>query len=155
MREGDLSRCSFCGKTEHEVRKLIKAYYSQEVYICELCIDVCNEIIGEELAVEAHVLDFDGDLYHRRVALQFIERLREERRFASPGELVAQIHALGGRAEGLVAHDRVVVADAHPRTEELGYVGVVRTIRTAPIRAVFGRHAIPVISPVGTAGRQR
>jgi ATP-dependent Clp protease ATP-binding subunit ClpX len=50
MREGDMSRCSFCGKTEHEVRKLIKAYYSQEVYICELCIDVCNEIIGEELA---------------------------------------------------------------------------------------------------------
>lgn len=52
MREGDLSRCSFCGKTEHEVRKLIKAYYSQEVYICELCIDVCNEIIGEELSTD-------------------------------------------------------------------------------------------------------
>ena len=45
----------------------------------------------EGLAVETHVLDFDGDLYHRRVGLQFIERLREERRFASPEELVAQI----------------------------------------------------------------
>ncbi|MBT3268107.1 ATP-dependent Clp protease ATP-binding subunit ClpX [Candidatus Poribacteria bacterium] len=58
MREGDLSRCSFCGKTEHEVRKLIKAYYSQEVYICELCIDVCNEIIGEELSTDVAA---DGD----------------------------------------------------------------------------------------------
>jgi riboflavin kinase/FMN adenylyltransferase len=43
------------------------------------------------LAVEAHVLDFDGDLYHRRVGLQFVQRLREERRFDSPEELVAQI----------------------------------------------------------------
>ncbi|MDA1191516.1 MAG: ATP-dependent Clp protease ATP-binding subunit ClpX [Candidatus Poribacteria bacterium] len=45
----DTARCSFCGKTEHEVRKLIKAYYTKDVYICDLCIDVCNEIIAEEL----------------------------------------------------------------------------------------------------------
>jgi ATP-dependent Clp protease ATP-binding subunit ClpX len=50
MRSGDSSaRCSFCGKPEHEVRKLIKAYFKPDVYVCDLCIDVCNEIIAEEL----------------------------------------------------------------------------------------------------------
>jgi len=50
MRSADASaRCSFCGKAEHEVRKLIKAYYKPDVYVCDLCIDVCNEIIAEEM----------------------------------------------------------------------------------------------------------
>lgn len=43
------------------------------------------------LVVETHVLDFDGDLYQRRVRLQFVERLRDEQRFASRDDLVAQI----------------------------------------------------------------
>ena len=50
MRESEAAvRCSFCGKAEHDVRKLIKAYYTPNVHICDLCIDVCNEIIAEEL----------------------------------------------------------------------------------------------------------
>jgi len=50
MRDAEASvRCSFCGKTEHDVRKLIKAYYTPNVHVCDLCIDVCNEIIAEEL----------------------------------------------------------------------------------------------------------
>jgi riboflavin kinase / FMN adenylyltransferase len=48
--------------------------------------------IGGELTLEVHVLDFDGDLYGRRVRVAFVERLREERRFAGPAELVEQIH---------------------------------------------------------------
>lgn len=43
------------------------------------------------LVVETHVLDFDGDLYQRRISLQFVERLRDEQRFASRDDLVAQI----------------------------------------------------------------
>jgi riboflavin kinase / FMN adenylyltransferase len=43
------------------------------------------------LAVEAHVLDFMGDLYGRPVRLEFLDRLREEKRFASVDELRAQI----------------------------------------------------------------
>jgi acetylglutamate kinase len=43
-----------------------------------------------------------------------------------------------------------VLADPHPRAEELGFVGSVRTIRPAPIRRAFQHHAIPVLSPVGT-----
>jgi riboflavin kinase/FMN adenylyltransferase len=43
------------------------------------------------LAVEAHLLDFTGDLYGRSVRLEFLERLRDEMRFASVEELKAQV----------------------------------------------------------------
>jgi riboflavin kinase / FMN adenylyltransferase len=46
---------------------------------------------GSERRVEAFLLDFEGDLYGRRVRLELWERLREERAFASEDELVAQI----------------------------------------------------------------
>jgi hypothetical protein len=41
--------------------------------------------------VEAHLLDFDGDLYGRDLRLLFVDRLRDERRFADPDALVAQV----------------------------------------------------------------
>ena len=41
--------------------------------------------------VEAHLLDFDGDLYDREMSIVFIERLRDERRFSGPVPLVEQI----------------------------------------------------------------
>lgn len=43
--------------------------------------------------VEAHLLDFSGDLYDERLAVCFLERLRDERRFAHVDELVAQMRA--------------------------------------------------------------
>ena len=46
---------------------------------------------GQERRVEAHVLDFEGDLYGRQLVLQLWRRLREEHSFASEEELVAQI----------------------------------------------------------------
>lgn len=46
---------------------------------------------GGTIAVEAHALDFDADLYGRVVRLRFAERLRDERRFASKDDLLAQI----------------------------------------------------------------
>lgn len=42
----DLLKCSFCGKTQRQVRKLIAG---PGVYICDECIELCNEIIAEEL----------------------------------------------------------------------------------------------------------
>ena len=42
-------RCSFCGKSQEEVRKLIAG---PEVYICDECIDLCNDIILEEVEEE-------------------------------------------------------------------------------------------------------
>ena len=46
---------------------------------------------GDVLRVEAHLLDFDGDLYGRRLTLELWERLRDERAFAGLDELVAAI----------------------------------------------------------------
>jgi riboflavin kinase/FMN adenylyltransferase len=47
---------------------------------------------ASEITVEAYLLDFDGDLYGKRLRLELLARLREERRFASTEELIAQIH---------------------------------------------------------------
>ena len=47
---GELLKCSFCGKSQKQVKKLIAG---PGVYICDECIDLCNEIIEEELAETA------------------------------------------------------------------------------------------------------
>jgi ATP-dependent Clp protease ATP-binding subunit ClpX len=52
---GELLKCSFCGKSQKQVKKLIAG---PGVYICDECIDLCNEIIEEELA-ETSDLHFD------------------------------------------------------------------------------------------------
>jgi ATP-dependent Clp protease ATP-binding subunit ClpX len=44
---GELLKCSFCGKSQKQVRKLIAG---PGVYICDECVELCNEIIEEELA---------------------------------------------------------------------------------------------------------
>ncbi len=49
---GELLKCSFCGKSQKQVKKLIAG---PGVYICDECIDLCNEIIEEELAEGADV----------------------------------------------------------------------------------------------------
>jgi ATP-dependent Clp protease ATP-binding subunit ClpX len=43
---GKLLYCTFCGKSQHEVRKLIAG---PSVYICDECVDLCNEVIREEV----------------------------------------------------------------------------------------------------------
>ena len=48
--------CSFCGKSQRQVKKLIAG---PGVYICDECIDLCNEIIDEELTTPAQ-LDLDN-----------------------------------------------------------------------------------------------
>jgi ATP-dependent Clp protease ATP-binding subunit ClpX len=49
---GDLLKCSFCGKSQKQVKKLIAG---PGVYICDECIDLCNEIIEEELSQTSEV----------------------------------------------------------------------------------------------------
>lgn len=58
---------------------------------------------GLTTSVEAHLLDFDGDLYGRRLRVGFLERLREERRFPGAEALVAQIREDIARARAMVA----------------------------------------------------
>ncbi|HLH28985.1 MAG TPA: ClpX C4-type zinc finger protein, partial [Acidimicrobiales bacterium] len=52
---GDLVKCSFCGKSQKQVKKLIAG---PGVYICDECIELCNDIIAEELA-DTTELTFD------------------------------------------------------------------------------------------------
>jgi ATP-dependent Clp protease ATP-binding subunit ClpX len=51
-KKSDFLKCSFCGKSQNQVRKLIAG---PGVYICDECIDLCNEIIDEELKEEKEV----------------------------------------------------------------------------------------------------
>jgi ATP-dependent Clp protease ATP-binding subunit ClpX len=64
---GDLVKCSFCGKSQKQVKKLIAG---PAVYICDECIDLCNDIIAEELT-ETTELNFE-DLPKPREIFEFL-----------------------------------------------------------------------------------
>ena len=64
----DLLKCSFCGKSQKQVKKLIAG---PAVYICDECIELCNEIIEEELS-EHSDLSFD-ELPKPREIFDFLE----------------------------------------------------------------------------------
>jgi ATP-dependent Clp protease ATP-binding subunit ClpX len=65
---GELLKCSFCGKSQKQVKKLIAG---PGVYICDECIDLCNEIIEEELA-ESSEMSL-GDLPAPREIYNFLD----------------------------------------------------------------------------------
>ncbi len=65
---GDLLKCSFCGKSQKQVKKLIAG---PGVYICDECIDLCNEIIEEELS-ESSDLQWD-ELPKPREICEFLD----------------------------------------------------------------------------------
>src|SRR5919198_1549549 len=67
--DSDLLKCSFCGKSQKQVKKLIAG---PGVYICDECIDLCNEIIEEELS-ESSELKFD-ELPKPREIFDFLEQ---------------------------------------------------------------------------------
>jgi len=60
-------------------------------------------VAGGALVLEVHVLDWDGDLYDRRVRTTFVARLRDEQRFASLDALLAQIRDDIARARAALA----------------------------------------------------
>ena len=66
---GDLLKCSFCGKSQKQVKKLIAG---PGVYICDECIDLCNEIIEEELS-ESTDVGF-GELPKPREIFEFLDQ---------------------------------------------------------------------------------
>jgi riboflavin kinase/FMN adenylyltransferase len=53
---------------------------------------------GGEVLLEAHLFDFDADLYGRWLAVEFVQRLREERKFESLDAMVVQMHIDAGQA---------------------------------------------------------
>lgn len=66
---GDLLKCSFCGKSQKQVKKLIAG---PGVYICDECIDLCNEIIEEEFS-ESLELGL-GELPKPREIFEFLDQ---------------------------------------------------------------------------------
>ncbi len=60
---------------------------------------------GNEKRVEAHLLDFSGNLYDERIVVRFVERLRPEKKFPSPAALVVQIREDERTARKLLAKE--------------------------------------------------
>ena len=52
-------KCSFCAKSQRQVRKLIAG---PGVYICDECIDLCNDIVADELSTDDEPRPLSGDL---------------------------------------------------------------------------------------------
>ena len=73
-------RCSFCGKTQDQVRKLIAG--NNNVFICDECIDLCSEILEEELPEEEHAAESFGDinLYKPKEIKAFYMKLNEDQK---------------------------------------------------------------------------
>lgn len=61
-------RCSFCNKSQEQVRKLIAG---PNVYICDECIDICSEIIQDEL--DSDVIDTDINLLKPKEIKEFLD----------------------------------------------------------------------------------
>jgi riboflavin kinase / FMN adenylyltransferase len=67
------------------------AWLGEQRFTAATNIGIRPTVDGVNLTVEAHLLEFDGDLYGRELSLDFIGRIRDEQKFASLDELTAQI----------------------------------------------------------------
>ena len=99
----DLLKCSFCGKSQKQVKKLIAG---PGVYICDECIDLCNEIIEEELA-EGSELGLD-ELPKPREIFAFLQQF-----------VVGQDEAKRALAVAVYNHyKRIQAGEGHRKGEE-------------------------------------
>jgi len=99
---GDLLKCSFCGKSQKQVKKLIAG---PGVYICDECIDLCNEIIEEELT-EASTSDF-GELPKPREIYAFLDEY-----------VIGQDSAKKSLSVAVYNHYKRVQAGENPKAKE-------------------------------------
>ncbi|MGK2854234.1 MAG: ATP-dependent Clp protease ATP-binding subunit ClpX [Microbacteriaceae bacterium] len=67
---GDLLKCSFCGKSQKQVQQLIAG---PGVYICDECVELCNEIIEERLAESSDEVTHEFDLPKPKEIYAFLE----------------------------------------------------------------------------------
>ena len=58
---------------------------------------------GREMLLEVHIFDFSETIYGRRIGVDFIDRLRDEQRFASVGEMTEQLERDARQARQLLA----------------------------------------------------
>lgn len=71
----------------------VRVHRGQEILPGAANIGTCPTFENEEYSLEVHLLDFNGELYGETLGVEFVARLREERRFPSIGDLAAQIRA--------------------------------------------------------------
>src|SRR5690606_10819072 len=79
--------CSFCGKSQHEVRKLIAG---PSVFICAACVELCNDIIRESLAEKAQ--STRSSLPKPRGILEVLDQLDVVRLLPALDPLVVVVH---------------------------------------------------------------
>ena len=70
----DVLKCSFCGKTQQQVIKLIAG---PGVYICDQCIDLCNQIVEEEIGKRPESVRNAEIDAAARSAIEAVNRLRD------------------------------------------------------------------------------
>ena len=68
---GDVLRCSFCNKSQRDVKKLIAG---PTVYICDECVDICLDIIAEDRKDESSPLDTPGELPKPKEIKEFLDQ---------------------------------------------------------------------------------
>ncbi len=73
----DLLKCSFCGKSQKQVQQLIAG---PGVYICDECVELCNEIIEERLAEAGEETSSEFDLPKPKEIFAFLEEYVIDRR---------------------------------------------------------------------------
>ncbi len=71
----------------------VRVRRGEETLLGAANIGTCPTFENGEFSLEVHLLDFSGDLYDENLGVEFVARLREERRFPSIEALAAQIHA--------------------------------------------------------------
>jgi len=103
----DLLKCSFCGKSQKQVRKLIAG---PGVYICDECIELCNEIIEEELAEVADLGSFE--LPKPREIFDFLQEY-----------VIGQEPAKRSLAVAVYNHYKRIQAGHAPKSGSLGDAG--------------------------------
>ena len=101
--QGDKLRCSFCGKNQDEVRRLIAG---PTVYICDECIDLCNDIILEEGANEKAAV-----MQHLLTPREINQRLDEY--------IIGQVQAKKVLSVAVYNHYKRIEANAGPDDVEL------------------------------------
>lgn len=70
-----------------------QVFWNGEAHPAVTNIGVRPTVDGHTRFIETHILDWEGDLYGQCIRVEFLERLRDERKFPSLEELIAQIHA--------------------------------------------------------------